>query len=266
MPIRLRKKGLIFALDGAIAVTVVVLMVVNSVYYFSVASKSSLSHLQSANIADDIMTIYDHLGNFDAIVLNNTKSQFWMNYEIMAKQLNLSRFLPSNYQMWVSVSDLKETPLGTIVSGQPQGHCSGLWQDFFTAPLERNNMTAFLELNLTGSGLLEIDVNGKYQNFGPPTNSTFFLGPFTFLKGVNKVSLRGDAVCIYWFRVVGSEAYAGSTNETMVQNNLFPTDRFVGSGERVFTFKKPLPLDPIDRPIEGTHIIKYRIWVKGGTQ
>ncbi|MEK6840140.1 MAG: hypothetical protein AABX72_04295 [Nanoarchaeota archaeon] len=263
------KKGLIFALDGAIAVTVVVLMVINSVYYFSVASKSSLSHLQSVNLAGDIITVYEQLGAFDAIVVNNTKSQFWMNYQIMPSQLNLSRFLPSNYEMWVSVSDLKETVLDSdpVLPGA-QPHCGGVWGSFWTAPLERK-MDALVEMNITGIGqygiLVQTKINGKQTDINPYSNGTTVVGMFPFNKGQNNLTVRIDGACAHWFRVLGSEAYAGSTNETMYANNLFPKDRFIGSGEHFVTIKKPWALNIKENPIEGTHRIRYRIWLKGGT-
>lgn len=258
------KKGLIFALDGAIAVTVVVLMVINSVYYFSVASKSSLSHLQSVNFAEDVITTYDYLGAFDAIAINNTKSQAWMNYQIMPSQLNISRFLPPNYEMWVSVSDLKESIAGFPICS------SGSYVNVNTASLERD-MNAYIQINTSNigafGGVLDVLVNGKQilRPLKPGVSTIITTGLFPFRKGVNVVGIRADGLCAYWMRVVGSEVYAGSTNETMALNNLFPKDRFIGSGAHLVTVKKQTKLNPQESALEGTHIIRYKIWLKGGT-
>src|SRR3989344_8808864 len=112
------KKGLIFALDGALAVTVVVLMVINSTYYFSLAGKSSLSHLQSVKIGDDIITMMDYLGHLDNTVINNSAMPAGNTFEISDQLLNVSKFLPANYDMWISVSDLKESIVSSC-SGSP---------------------------------------------------------------------------------------------------------------------------------------------------
>ncbi len=291
------KKGLIFALDAAIAVTVVVLMVINSVYYFTLASKSSLSHLQAVKLAEDVVTMLDYDGSLAAVVINDTNSSFGPGpYNINPTLLNISKYLPSNYDMWVSISDLKETITNLsspTTSSCPSPNtfncplCENKAISYYTRYLERN-MTTMLQVNVSsrvnllnnpsGNTPLIIRVNFPYsgqQRILPVSskiNGTALVGPFNFGKGVNDVTLRIDTGCVYWFRILGSAAYAGSTNDSMLNLGAGFTgeinttnDRFVGAGERLFAVKKPWPLHQFENPVEGVHLLRYRIWLKGGT-
>ena len=269
------KKGLIFALDGAIAVTVVVLMVINSVYYFSVASRSSLSHLQATKIAEDIIVMHDRIGSFDAIAINNTHGPFTNGFNITKQQLNFSRFLPGNYEMWASVSDLKETLVYTLpCTGSNPTQTS---PSYDSLPLEKN-MSTYLQLNITAlsnlDGVLQyikifqsqVVTNYYFKGSTSGTNSSIHtFGPFPFGSGINKIFFDIDGGCVVWYRILGTEAYAGSTNETLVYRDAFPKDRFIGTGQHLFTTKKLGLLIPGENRVEGTHLVRYKIWLKGGT-
>jgi hypothetical protein len=273
------KKGLIFALDAALAVTVVVLMVINSTYYFSISSKGSLSHLQSTKLASDIVAVLDQGGTFANIVYDDSKNPPSNVFEITPAMLNLSTYLPANYQLWMSLSDVKETviPAFAPVAGAPCFPAVPTTFYFANAePLQRE-IKAMLQLNVTvinsGSVALSSINLGQITPFSVSQSGLYTLGPFKFMKGTNGVTIVLDPsfvptgqpqnVCIHWFRILGTEEYAGSTNETMYIQDLFPKDRFIGSGERVIGVKKSGNFT--DNPYEGTHLLRYRVWLKGGS-
>ena len=266
MEMSMNKKGLIFALDAALAVTIVVIMVINSTYYFSTSSRSSLSHIQLVRLGGDIVALFEQTDQFDAIVWNASKKFPPVNvYEIPSSLLNLSLYLPGNYEMWVSVSDTKETVMSLT---PPYKDC------FDTAAtavvqgvlLERD-IIGLLQVNITVgvavNGAKNARVNGVLKVIpGVSKSGLYTIGLFNFKKGANTVQFTSGAldpdVCVEWFRILGSEAYAGSTNE----NIQFPSDRFIGAGERFVAVKKQVL--GVSNPMEGTHIVRYRVWLKGG--
>ncbi len=102
---------------------------------------------------------------------------------------------------------------------------------------------------------------GLYYN---ATNATFVTN-FTmkFNQGVHRINFTADLdgrYTIFWYRVMGTEAYMGSTSKTA------PTDRFVGAGNRYFvnTFKPPLKsgeTKKIDNILD-IHGVRHLIWIK----
>ena len=103
----MKKKGIIFSLDATIAVTVIIILLINSAYYFSTSSKESLSQLQPVRIGSDIIALFDYTDVIDQVVYNDTieiTPSFLSNDD-----LNLPRYLPANYVMEISISDLAET-------------------------------------------------------------------------------------------------------------------------------------------------------------
>ena len=49
------KHGVVFSLDAAIAVTVLIIVLINSAYYLSTSSRESLSQLQPVRLGSDIL-------------------------------------------------------------------------------------------------------------------------------------------------------------------------------------------------------------------
>src|SRR3989344_1911872 len=101
----IKRKGIIFALDAALAVSVVIIILINSSYYFSTSSKESLSQLQPVRIGSDIIAVLDYQGNFDYAFANDLES----HEDIPVSSLNVSDYLPKNYAMRFTISDMKET-------------------------------------------------------------------------------------------------------------------------------------------------------------
>src|SRR3989344_6563637 len=106
----IKRKGIIFALDAALAVSVVIIILINSSYYFSTSSKESLSQLQPVRIGSDIMAILDFQCNFDYTINNDLESHGDI---IPVDNLNVSAYLPKNYAMRYAITDMKETPVTT---------------------------------------------------------------------------------------------------------------------------------------------------------
>lgn len=292
---RRKKKGLIFALDAALAVTVVVIMVINSSYYFSVASKSSLSHLQLLKTGESIVTLLDYTGDLANVVLNDTQNPPASNsMDITPDLLNISAYLPPNYEMWISISDLKETSLVAYKSFFPL-IAPAICFDAANAPTFfavqgltfQQDTTALLQFNITLlSGTASFDVNVckgcTLATYGTSQKQTVSMkaeksgvyttpSPFSFQKGSSNVVVFKNTdtatlaqMCVYWFRALGAEEYARSTNETMYLTNTFPHDRFITSGERIFSVRKMSPQNG-ESPFQGAHISRYRIWLKGGS-
>ncbi len=102
----IKRKGIIFALDAALAVAVVIIILINSSYYFSTSSKESLSQLQPVRIGSDVMALLDFGGNFDHAFATNSEDHF---DTIPQPNLNVSSYVPKNYAMRYAISDMKRT-------------------------------------------------------------------------------------------------------------------------------------------------------------
>src|SRR3989344_7210388 len=102
----IKRKGIIFALDAALAVSVVIIILINSSYYFSTSSKESLSQLQPVRIGSDIMALLDFSGDINSAILQDSEADGDL---IPQANLNVSAYLPKNYAMKYAITDMKET-------------------------------------------------------------------------------------------------------------------------------------------------------------
>lgn len=103
----IKKRGIIFALDAALAVTVVIIILINSSYYFSTSSKESLSQLQPVRIGSDVIALLDFGGNIQYAIQQDSDA----DPTIPSKNLNVTDYLPQNYAMRFGITDMKETPI-----------------------------------------------------------------------------------------------------------------------------------------------------------
>lgn len=246
-------RGLIFALDAAIAVSVIVIVLLNTSYYFSTSQQDSLPHLQLVKTAGDIITIMDATGELDTAFLNNALQPAGPFAEIPVTDINLSLYLPRNYRMWLEMADMKET-----VCALPP--CTG---DFAltTLPLEKPQ-NALIQVNLSvigSSPTLTINTTGPPLTITPLQSGIYTLGQFTFPVGPSSVNFQTNDIDVGWFKILGTAAYAGSTNETLV----IPQSNFVGTGEQYFTVTKTANLSSGESPIEGIHRVRFKIWIEG---
>lgn len=109
----IKRKGIIFALDAALAVSVVIIILINSSYYFSTSSKESLSQLQPVRIGSDIMALLDFSGNINDAILHDSEDD---GDTIPPTYMNVTAYLPKNYAMKYAITDMKETR--TYYSGE----------------------------------------------------------------------------------------------------------------------------------------------------
>ncbi|MDP1694981.1 MAG: hypothetical protein Q8L34_05575, partial [Candidatus Woesearchaeota archaeon] len=115
----IKRKGIIFALDAALAVSVVIIILINSSYYFSTSSKESLSQLQPVRIGSDIMALLDFSGDINSAILQDSEAD---GDTIPQANLNVTAYLPKNYAMKYAITDMKETRTYFPGAGD-EGYC-----------------------------------------------------------------------------------------------------------------------------------------------
>lgn len=271
------KRGVVFSLDAAIAVTVLIIVLINSAYYLSTSSRESLSQLQPVRLGSDILAILEYTGDLNSVITTDTVGSSFIDEAI----LNLSRYLPGNYEMEIAINDLQESianksiPLGE----DPDDVCPDLCEiypgesvNFTTRPIQTAGYyyvaikTDKPNLPL-GADSLYIEVSSKTQ---APRGSFIALPyyevsdayiaggapPFYFTPGNNTVaatlvtSYTGQTpIRLEWFRVLGDDSYALETDETP------PTNRFIGTGERLIAAYQ-------NDIFHGFHNVRFWIWLK----
>ena len=277
------KKGVIFSLDAAIAVTIMIVLLVNSTYFFSIASKESLSQLQLVKMGSDVIAILDHTNVLDEAVIKDPMP--WHledDIKINGTLVNVSKYLPENYQMTVFITDLRESAVvnnTNITSDLPRYcsspdcgvSCTNFYCNFSQAGEKFAARPLFLEaggnfylqvltnkINYTENAKLEVIVNDNPSNkqeitIVPEITDNIFPAPFNFTFGINTINFtskdEGDFQ-VFWFRLIGTTAYSKQTPTEL------PSDKFIGSGERVFVpfgagYTRPIP-----------HVARYQIWLK----
>ena len=255
-PLR-KKKGIIFALDGAIAATVILIMLVNTTYYFTSTSRESLSQTQVIKRGYDVISMFDESGQLDDALRNENFAD-----------INVYDFLPSGYNMSIDFHDGARN----VCSG---GNC---------ALNSSNFKTSINTLYLVSGGNLHVQVNAKITNApsGTPSleiglgetqysmtsicaskgindvNCTYTTTvPVPFTTGVNTLNVIADRTNnfqVNWLKVLDDPAY---TNSTRTEAEI-PDDQFIGSGERWYA-----GFDDDSREyFEGMHKVRFRIWLQ----
>jgi hypothetical protein len=251
------KKGIIFALDGAIAVTIVLIMLINTTYYFTTTSQESLSQTQIIKRGYDVIAMFDEFEELDdafkAIVSGDIPKE-------PPNELNVTKYLPRGYNMTVYLTDaLKNT-------------CSG------DCTLEGTGITSINTASLSSGGNYYIQVNAKllttvgtdpkftiefptntFYEFTTPCNVNVICTLTTLLpvdglqEGVNSIEFVHDGTDnfeIYWMKVLDHPDYILSTGETQ------PTTRFIGTGERWFA-----SFDD-NGHFAGMHKARFKVWLE----
>ena len=243
-----RKKGIIFALDGAVAVTIVLLMIINTTYYFTTTSKESLSQTQIVRRGYDALAMFNQpqsdgfsdlewtLSNIqtgDTEISDNGRVDTPAGYG-----LNISHYIPKGYDMLIELFDAKKTPC-------PGGSCS----------VQLNTGGDFYVQVNTGSAASNLLVNG-FHVIGHETGCSGCTYTTTvpiknFVAGQSKdIIISGDDV--NWVRVLDSPDYVLTTSKS---EHAVPKNRFIGSGERWFAAKD------INGHFEGFHRVRFKIWL-----
>lgn len=263
--IKIKKRGLIFSLDAAIAVTVVVIILITSAYYLSTASKESTSQVQLIKIGNDLLTIFEKEGVLDWVVANDSVAPSdAVTVAISESIVNVSRYLPASYNALIEVSDIRETPLSnvatgiTCVSSPPCCFGTGCNGSFnvTTLPLTRaNNYHVIAHASSTFAGKnssISLHTPGKIFVFATVKERTYVTtSPHSFEFGINRnLMFNATNMLIDWFRVLGDKSYAANTSRPLPSNFTF-----IGTGERLFAY---VIKDIFDQP----RYAKFYIWIE----
>ncbi len=262
------KKGLIFSLDAAVAVTVVIIMLINSSYYFSTSNRESVSQLQLIKIGNDIMRIR-HLDNtLENLVLADITTPPSEQSVITKDQFNVSAYLPINYEMKFVLTDMKESIVNSTTNTGVGATCdaSSCWGTPIvvnTLPVEKGDfIVRFAYTSVDPDGVITATLNGVTVEFTHNSSAaksglTLFGEFYPFAEGVNAMTFstwgpQGIATYprLQWFRVVGSFGYAAENKTEAI-----PTDRFIGSGQRVFSVDQ-------NGVFKDLHLARFYIWLK----
>lgn len=261
-PTHQHTKGLIFALDAAIAVTVVIIILINSSYYFTTSSRESISQLQLAKIGSDVLAFLDNTGALERAALNDYTHPA-PYAKVNDTIINVSLYLPKNYAMRVELSDINETLLGdtNLTIGAS-----------FTIPTPSIELAPRRYLIAANISLPPTVPASKLQikNLNTQSESSAALPVYNginlfyeavgvgvgilFNQGVNTLQFSvpigaASAVTLHWFRVLGAKPYYGSTPISP------PTDTFIGTGERIFFVNNTLNYDIV-------RIARFSIWLQ----
>lgn len=249
------KRGLIFALDAAVAATILVVVILNSFYYFSTSSTESLSQIQLVKIGGDIINAFEVDGTLESVVINIASEPQAETTEISQNVLPLNKTLPPNYEMWVQILDVRKEELEEI-----DGPGSG-YKDAEINIAEGGSYYVQIGVDKTeGNPKVEAWVNDDDENsqkIDTPTTGVYtFPQLFVFVPGLNIIHTHATGgASVGWYRVLGTGGFAASTNEST--DFSIPNDRFVGSGERVITVYNPNP----GFEVWTMHWVRYLIWV-----
>ena len=242
---RLMRRGIVFSLDAAIAITVVLILLINTAYYFSTASRESISQLQLIRTGSDIINIMDMSGDLRKTVINDYGRSPSMNPAISESEVNVSRYLPENYEMRVEIFDMGETAVNSnsafdCVDGclcTLRG-CNGtFWVN--TPSLEKStnyplrlNVTAYSNGSILLSIFNDFHISDKIPGPYDPFSGMFLSSPtgLHFDGGVNKLYFKVTNATVHWFTLLGAKEYAGQTQKPLPK---MVNETFVGAGEKI---------------------------------
>ena len=254
-----KKKGIIFALDGAIAATIVLIMLINTTYYFTTTSKESLSQTQIIKRGYDAVAMFDEFGKLnDALNEITFTTSYIPEDDNIPGSLNVSNYLPRGYNMTIELHDAKKT------------ECSN-------CDISPGNSVVINTESLNEGGDLYVQVNAILTNLPPGVpepqiyleyNSVDYdttnvlckndactytsLEPIPLATGQNIIRVKSDvghSYTVNWIKVLDDSAY------TLTTERIIPEDRFVGSGERWYA-----AFDD-NGHFEGFHKARFKIWL-----
>ena len=255
-----KKRGLIFSLDAAIAVTVVVIILISSAYYLSTASRESTSQIQLIRIGNDLLATLLYFGDLRSVIEADTQT----SYPNLDQYINVSRYLPKSYNATIEISDLRETAINNIAPGVncidplfccTATSCNGTF-NLTTLPLSRSgeflvliNVSSIYTNNTNYTTLNIEKPNGNIGAFHSLNDGRYVsVKTSQFSFGINNLKLNITNMSVSWLKVLGDKAYAVNTSIPV------PDNTFVGTGERIFTFFKG---QNIDQP----RYVKFYIWI-----
>ncbi len=252
------KKGIIFSLDGAIAVTVVLIMLINTTYYFTTTSKESLSQTQIIKRGYDVLAMFDYFEQLDNVMRVITPSDdFVPNTTING--LNVSNYLPNGYEMTVFLDDARKTACGGCVLDS----ANAITALFNIEGLnEGGNLYFQVNAQLTAQTTTNPSFSVRHNGIDYALTGVCLTGACTYtttspITGLisgsgNQIQFVRDGsndFTINWFRVLDDSGYTLSTATTA------PDDRFIGTGERWYA-----AFDS-NGHFEGLHRARFSVWI-----
>jgi hypothetical protein len=261
------KKGIIFALDGAIAISVVLIMLINTTYYFTTTSQESLSQSQVIKRGYDVIAMYDEAGRLDSAFRDVESIHNYIS-EDGVNGLLVSDYLPNGYNMTILLHDAAKTPcFGNC--DIPMGPSEPYTQRIGLKPLT-NGGDLYLQANVITNGLTSVEPlllvmhNGIYYpmtsvcNVGEKCTYTtkervkdLQTSPNTELIRIASNNQQEDTFTVNWVKALDDPA------DTLNTSRDVPTNQFIGGGSRWFA------AFDANGHFEGTHKASFRVWIEG---
>ena len=291
----IKRKGIIFALDAALAVTVVIIILINSSYYFSTSSKESLSQLQPVRIGSDVIALLDFGGNIEFAIQKDSEADI---DTIPSTNLNVSDYLPQNYAMRFGITDMKETPTNkNFCDNNPQFcergpgvDCPSSNPDTDKCILDTNEWIKIKPAVITSSGYVHNIKNQGYHFVSIGTTAvnndtlaarikidgnitaydllaTFDKDTGIYFWGTQDVFYfeAGNIGDHHWIEITNRDTDPLKIKWVRVVGDesymryggeaTIPIDRFVGSGERFVTASES------DGDFLGYYLVRYWVWL-----
>lgn len=270
-------KGIVFSLDAAIAVTVVIILLINTSYYFSTASRESVSQLHLIRIGNDVLHMLDLNGDLRQAILEDYKptNTPQLSPVIEDKFVNVTRYLPEGYDMKVFIFDMGETVVNAAANlytpcyppGNPSSYldcyctnsgCNGTF-NVSTPSLEKAARYG-VRLNVTayGNSSIVIYTHGGSGSLGTVALSESYSGmtlgsPLDLNRtGMHYLLFQAKNATVHWFTLLGAKEYAGATPRAIP---VLANETFIGSGEKILALNETSYAD-------FGRIVRYLIWVK----
>ena len=115
------RKAFLFSIDALMAVTVLFLLLIASVYYITKGSEDPLTQPHTIRIGSDILALLDHQGALASLSAENIS-------------VELNTLLPVNHEMAVSIECSNKYPLAVETSESvPQNRFIGAGRRVFLA-------------------------------------------------------------------------------------------------------------------------------------
>lgn len=262
------KKGIIFALDGAIAISVVFIMLISTSYYFATTSQDSLSQAQVIKRGYDVVAMYDEAGRLDRALRNVNFIDDYISEEL-PDGLLVSDYLPNGYNMTIELYDATKTPcLGGCDIGGSNLQDTG---DITLEPLI-NGGDVYIQANVKSSILRSVEpsLSILFNNiYYPMTNVCDEMETCTYTTKeripymgigpiVEKIKVSTDDTLdefsVIWVKVLDDPAY-----KMEIERDI-PTNQFLGGGERWYA-----AFDE-NGHFEGAHKATFKVWIEGDLQ
>lgn len=257
-----QKRGLIFSLDAAIAVSVVVIILITSAYYISTASRESVSQIQLLRMGSDLLLIFERTGALDQIVNNDIQNPPSESAVVDTSIINISKYLPPNYNATIEISDLRETVINAasvICVSPPVGQtdcctvmgCNGTFNVSTMHLTQGGNYFVMVGTSYTknGTAIGMSSPTGVLPFFTKVGNNRFVpLNTHPFSFGVSSLKVTANDTAVIFVKILGEKAYSANTSV------LLPSNTFIGTGERMFSYVNGNTFEP--------RYVKFYIWIK----